>query len=51
MNTNDIITERLILKSMTLYDAEIAWTFWSDHEIGKYLSDPYYENAFGLAVM
>lgn len=45
MHTNNITTDRLILKSMTLDDAEIAWTFWGDHEIGKYLCDPYYKDA------
>ena len=45
MYTDNIVTERLILKSMTLDDAEIAWSFWGDYEIGKYLADPYYKDA------
>ena len=45
MYTDNIITERLVLKSMTLDDAEIAWSFWGDYEMGKYLCDPYYKDA------
>ena len=44
MNTNDIITERLILKSMTIDDVEIAWSLWGNPETGKYLHDPYYKS-------
>ena len=45
MKTSDIVTERLIIKSMTIDDTAIAWSFWGDHEVGKYLADPYYKDA------
>lgn len=44
MNTNNIITERLILKSMVIDDAEIAWSLWGNKEVAKYLHDPYYKD-------
>ena len=44
MKTNDIETERLILRSMTLDDADFAAQLWGDPETGKYLSDPPYKN-------
>ena len=44
MNTKDIITERLVLKSMTLKDVEIAWELWGKEETAKYLVDPYYKD-------
>lgn len=45
MFTDNIITDRLILKSMTEADAENVWRIWGDLEMGKYLHDPYYESA------
>jgi RimJ/RimL family protein N-acetyltransferase len=45
MKTSDIVTERLIIRSMTADDAEIAWSFWGNPEVGKYLADPFYKNA------
>lgn len=41
---NDIITERLVIRSMTQEDALFVWSIWGDKEMGKYLSDPYYES-------
>ena len=49
MNTQDIVTERLVLRSMTVDDAAFAWTLWGDRESGKYLADPFYESAEVLA--
>ncbi|WP_033167884.1 GNAT family N-acetyltransferase [Clostridium sp. KNHs205] len=44
MITSTIKTERLILRSMTQEDAELAFSIWGDAEQGKYLQDPYYKN-------
>lgn len=44
MITNNIITDRLILKTMIQDDAEKAWSIWGDLEMGKYLNDPFYES-------
>ncbi len=45
MKTSDIITDRLIIKSMTIDDAAFAAMIWGDRETGKYLADPYYKDA------
>ena len=45
MITSTITTERLILRSMTQEDAELAFSIWGDIEQGKYLQDPYYKSA------
>ena len=45
MITPTIKTERLILRSMTQEDAELAFSIWGDIEQGKYLHDPYYKSA------
>ena len=44
MKTNDIETERLIIRSMTLDGADFAAKLWGDPETGKYLADPPYKN-------
>lgn len=44
MKTNDIETDRLILRSMTLDDADFAAKLWGDPETGKYLNNPPYKN-------
>ena len=44
MKTNDIITDRLILQSMTLDDCDFAAKLWGDPETGKYLNNPPYKN-------
>ena len=44
MKTKDIETERLILRSMTLDDADFAAMLWGDPENGKYLADQPYKN-------
>ncbi len=44
MKTKDIETERLILRSMTLDDADFAAKLWGDPENGKYLADQPYKN-------
>ncbi len=44
MIPDNIITERLILRCMTQDDAYEVWTMWGDHEVGKYLHDPFYES-------
>lgn len=44
MITSTIKTERLILRSMTQEDAELAFSIWGDAEQGKYLQDPYYKS-------
>lgn len=43
MFTQDIFTDRLVLKSMKQDHASLAWSIWGDFEQGKYLHDPYYE--------
>lgn len=45
MKTSDIVTERLILRSMTIDDAAFAAMLWGGRETGKYLADPYYKDA------
>ncbi len=40
----DIVTDRLVIKSMTLADAGFAAMLWGDEEGGKYLADPYYKS-------
>lgn len=40
MLTNDLITERLILKSTREEHAPLCLDMWLDDEIGKYLGDP-----------
>lgn len=42
MFTENIMTDRLVLKSMTADDAAHVWSIWGDQEMGKYLHDPYY---------
>ena len=44
MKTDDIVTERMILKSMTLDDCDFAASLWGDPETGKYLNNPPYKN-------
>lgn len=44
MKTNDMETERLFLRSMTLDDADFAAKLWDDPENGKYLADEPYKN-------
>lgn len=51
MKTSDIVTERLFIKSMTLDDANTAWSFGGDQEIGRYLADPYYRDADELRAL
>ena len=48
MKTKDIETERLILRSMTLDDADFAAKLWGDPENGKYLADQPYKTAMNL---
>lgn len=48
MRTNDIMTDRLILKQMTLGDVEFLAKLWNDPEVGKYLNIPPYENTDDL---
>ncbi len=45
MLTSTITTERLMLRSMTQEDAELAFSIWGDAKQGKYLQDPYYSSA------
>ena len=45
MNTRDIITERLIIRSTREEDAPLCFSIWLDDEMGKYLSDPPREKA------
>ncbi len=40
MKTEDIITERMILRSMTLDDCDFAASLWGDPEAGQYLNNP-----------
>jgi ribosomal-protein-alanine N-acetyltransferase len=40
MVTNDIITERLIIRSTKEEDGPLCLSIWLDDETGKYLSDP-----------
>ena len=51
MKTNDIITDRLILKSMTLDDCDFAAELWGDPETGKYLNNPPFKNGAELREM
>lgn len=44
MKTNDIITNRLILKSMVVEDVEFLAKLWKEPEVGKYLNVPAYRN-------
>lgn len=44
MKTKDIVTERMILKSMTLDDCDFAANLWGDPETGKYLNNPPFKN-------
>ncbi len=44
MKTNDIETDRLILRSMTIDDTDFAAKLWGDPETGKYLNNPPYKN-------
>lgn len=48
MKTNDIVTDRLILKSMTLDDCDFAAKLWGDPETGKYLNNPLFETGDDL---
>lgn len=45
MLTNDIITDRLIIKSMREEYSSLCFSIWLDDEMGKYLSDPTRANA------
>lgn len=40
MALNNIISERLILRSVTVDDAKDIWEIWSNIENEKYMSDP-----------
>lgn len=40
-----IETKRLVLRPMTIDDAENAFSIWGNKDSGKYLSDPYYKSA------
>lgn len=40
MTTNDIVTDRLILRSTRESDGEFCLSLWLDDEMGRYLSDP-----------
>lgn len=40
MVLNNIISERLILRSVTVEDAKDIWEIWSNSENEKYMSDP-----------
>ncbi len=40
MTTNNIETERLILRSTRESDADFCLSMWLDDEMGKYMSDP-----------
>lgn len=51
MKTNDIITDRLILKSMTLDDCDFAAELWGDPETGQYLNNPPFKNGAELREM
>lgn len=51
MTTQPITTERLTLRNMTQDDAENVWRIWGDHELGKYLADPYYQDAATLRAL
>lgn len=51
MKTNDIITDRLILKSMTLDDCDFAAELWGDPETGEYLNNPPFKNGAELREM
>jgi len=44
MKTNDIETERLVLKSMTLDECDFAAKLWGEPETGKYLNNPPYKD-------
>ncbi len=37
-------TESLFILDMTMDDCDFVASLWGDFEIGKYLSDPYYED-------
>lgn len=45
MLTRDIITERLLIKSMKEEYSSLCFSIWLDEEMGKYLGDPTRENA------
>lgn len=45
MVTEPILTDRLVLRSMKQDDAADVWSIWGDYEMGKYLADPYYQDA------
>lgn len=40
-----IETKRLLLRTMTVDDAENAFSIWGDEDSAKYLADPYYKSA------
>lgn len=40
MLTNDLITERLVLRSTREEHSELCFSIWLDDEMGKYLGDP-----------
>lgn len=44
MKTEDIVTDRLVLKSMTLEECDFAAKLWGNPETGQYLNNPPCEN-------
>lgn len=51
MKTEDIVTDRLVLRSMTLEDCDFAAKLWGDPETGQYLNNPPFENGSELREM
>lgn len=45
MKTNDIITDRLILRSMTLDDVDFLAKLWNEPEVSKYLNVQAYKDS------
>lgn len=45
MKTNDITTDRLILKSMTIDDVDFLAKLWNEAEVAKYLNVPPYKDS------
>ena len=45
MKTQELITRRMVLRSMTLEDCDFAASLWGDPQVGEYLNNPPFKNA------
>lgn len=50
MILNNIISKRLILRSVTVDDSKDIWGIWSNSENEKYISDPVESQVYKLYV-